>query len=550
MPVQQRSIPYMLNKRDVMVQSRTGSGKTGAFVLPSIERIDPKVKACQVLILTPTRELANQIANEAAILGKETGLRSIAVYGGVSYEPQRKAFKEGAHLVIGTPGRVLDHLLNGNLKLDKLRILLLDEADRMLSVGFYPDMKAVQRYLPKENVNTCMFSATFPPHVMRLADEFQDNPAILSLSSDHVHVTDVQHVMHTVTGIDKERVLVRLIEVENPESAIIFCNTKAKVNYVSVVLKRFGFDADQLSGDLAQHKREKVLGRVRQGNLRLLVATDVAARGIDIPNLSHVFQYDVPQDPEQYIHRAGRTGRAGASGTAITLAELLDTIKIKKISRQYEIDMLTNDLPTDDDVEEVVAQRVSVSLEAQLRAVSPVERQQIEAFEPMTELLVTNADGIRALAMLLDDHYQGMRKHSTVAIISANKPKQTELIPVDDAVMQKVATAMHKHLQTRDQVQNERIQRFEPLVEALAMSGEEFYILPLLLANYHAALSAPKAAKPKREKAKKDGKGKSKDERPKKKADKPKKADGKKRGARDDGKKKKRDSAEKSKEKK
>ena len=530
MPVQQRSIPYMLNKRDVMVQSRTGSGKTGAFVLPSLERVDPSIKACQVLILTPTRELANQIANEAAMLSKGTGLRSVAVYGGVSYEPQRKAFKDGAHLVIGTPGRILDHLMNGNLKLDKLRILLLDEADRMLSVGFYPDMKAVQRYLPKENVNTCMFSATFPPHVMRLADEFQDNPAILSLSSDHVHVTDVQHVMHTVTGIDKERVLVRLIEVENPESAIIFCNTKAKVNYVSVVLKRFGFDADQLSGDLAQHKREKVLTRVRSGNLRLLVATDVAARGIDIANLSHVFQYDVPQDPEQYIHRAGRTGRAGASGTAITLAELLDTIKIKKIARQYEIDMITGEMPTDDDVEDVVAQRVSVSLEARLRACSKIEREQIEAFEPMTELLVTNGDGIRALAMLLDDHYQGMRKHSTVAIVDSDKPKPTKVTPVTDDVMQKVATEMHKHLQTRDQVQNERIKRFEPLVETLVMSGEEFYILPLLLADYFATLESPKSEKPK----KKSNKPKKQDG---------KKSDGKKRGG--GGKKKKRDSAEK-----
>jgi ATP-dependent RNA helicase DeaD len=307
MPVQERAIPYVTQGRDVMVQARTGSGKTAAFVLPLLEILDPAERHCQALVLVPTRELAQQVAREAQMLFGDSGLSVIAVYGGVGYREQMEAFRAGAQLVVGTPGRVLDHLMKRALTLDYLRVLVFDEADRMLSVGFYPDMKAVQRYLPSRLHGAFMFSATYPYNVLRLADEFLRAPELLSLSADQVHVADISHQFCEVPPMGKERRLVRLIELENPSSAIVFCNTKRNVEFVTAVLQRFGYDAEELSSSLTQAKREQVLGRIREGRLRFLVATDVAARGIDIPELSHVFLYEPPEDPESYIHRAGRT---------------------------------------------------------------------------------------------------------------------------------------------------------------------------------------------------------------------------------------------------
>jgi ATP-dependent RNA helicase DeaD len=305
MPVQARAIPYLLAERDLMVQSRTGSGKTGAFLLPILGRIDPRRATCQALVLAPTRELARQVAEDAKVLAGNTGMRTAVVYGGVAYGPQIQAFRQGAHLVVGTPGRILDHLLKRNLSLDGLRILVFDEADRMLSMGFYPDMKAVQRYLPSRRIHASMFSATYTSRVRRLAGEFLQSPEFLSLSRDHVHVTDVEHVYYIVPRMDKDRSLVRIIEAENPPQVLIFCNTKARVHYVTTVLQRFGYDADEISSDLSQKERERIMARERRGDLRFLVATDVAARGIDLPDLSHVIVYEPPEDPELYHGKDG-----------------------------------------------------------------------------------------------------------------------------------------------------------------------------------------------------------------------------------------------------
>src|SRR3989339_172053 len=318
LPVQSQAIPYLAAGRNLMVQSQTGSGKTGAFLLPIIERINPQKKACQAIVLVPTRELALQVSREAELLTGESGLRTAVVYGGVKYEPQLEALGAGAPIVVGTPGRLLDHLLKGTLTLDQLSIFVFDEADRMLSMGFYPDMKRIQQFLPKRSLNGCMFSATFSPFIIRLAEEFLGKADFLSLSRDHIHVANTAHIFYIIEGVQKERALIRIIEMENPISAIIFCNMRSTVHFVTVVLKRFGYDADELSSDLSQGAREKVMEKLRKGGLRFLVATDVAARGIDIPALSHVFQYEPPEDPELYIHRAGRTGRVGARGPAIT----------------------------------------------------------------------------------------------------------------------------------------------------------------------------------------------------------------------------------------
>jgi ATP-dependent RNA helicase DeaD len=407
LPVQARAIPYVLAGRNVMVQSQTGSGKTGAFILPILQRIDMAKKGCQALVLVPTRELASQVSREAELLGSELGLRTAVVYGGVKYGPQLDAFRGGAQLVVGTPGRILDHLLKGTLILDDLKIFVFDEADRMLSMGFYPDMKRVQQFLPQRPINGYMFSATIPSFVIRLAAEFIRKPEFLSLSRDHVHVTETDHIYYVVPGMQRERSLVRIIEMENPLSAIIFCNMKSTVHFVSVVLKRFGYDADELSSDLAQGAREKVMARVRKGTLRFLVATDVAARGIDIPDLSHVFQYEPPEDPELYIHRAGRTGRVGASGTAITLVAGMEQFALKSIARSFNItDLKEKTVPTDEDVEGIVAQRVVASLEAELRSRDSLEKERMRRFIPLGRSLTEAEEDSPLIAMLLDEYYQ------------------------------------------------------------------------------------------------------------------------------------------------
>ena len=425
-PVQRIAIPYLLDGRDVMVQARTGSGKTGAFLLPLLSLLDPARDECQALILVPTRELARQVWHEAETLLSAVGLRALAVYGGTGYKTQIDELKRGAHVVIGTPGRVLDHLLRRTLTLDHLRALIFDEADRMLSMGFYPDMMQVQRYLPKRRINTCMFSATFPEYILRTARQFMEAPEFVSLSKDQVHVAEVQHIVYDVPGVGKDRVLVKLIEMENPSSAIIFCNTKVNVHFVAVVLQRFGYDADELSADLSQGERDSVLERVRQGKLRFLVATDIAARGLDIPELSHVFQYEPPEDAEAYIHRAGRTGRAGASGVAITLVNGMEKYNLRQIARRFEIEIEELPVPTDEQVAAVVGERLTALLEARLRDRDKLQAERSRRFAALAHELAESEDESGIIAMLLDDYYQKLL-HAPVA--PPEQPKKTSAPP-------------------------------------------------------------------------------------------------------------------------
>ena len=421
MPVQSKAIPYLLAKRDLMVQSRTGSGKTGAFVLPMLARIDPSINDCQALVLVPTRELAHQVHDDARLLSGGT-VRVAAVYGGVAYGPQIEAIRQGAHIVAGTPGRILDLVERGAFSLRGLDILVFDEADRMLSMGFYPDMKRIQRHLPQQKKYSAhMFSATFPPFVLNLAGEFLREPELLSLSQSQVHVAQTEHVVCLVPGMQKDRSLIRIIEAENPGSAIIFCNTKESVHYLASVLKRFGYDADALSSDLSQQARERVMRRAREGSLRFLVATDVAARGIDIPSLSHVFLYEAPEDPESYVHRAGRTGRAGAAGRAVTLVSGFDEIKMKQIAEAYKIEFQEIPLPGESDVEALVGQRLTTILESRLRSLDKVQMERMQRFLPLAISLGQSADEIYLVAMLLDDLY--------VKSLQAPPPKMEESAP-------------------------------------------------------------------------------------------------------------------------
>ena len=422
MPVQSRALPYLLEGRDLMVQSRTGSGKTGTYLLPLMARLNPAMPAVQALILVPTRELAVQVEQEAKTLFKGSGFTVAAVYGGVGYGKQMDALRQGVSVVVGTPGRVLDHLLRRTLNLDHISALIFDEADRMLSIGFYPDMKEIQRYLPETSIHAMLFSATYPPHVLKLAGEFLTDPQMLSLSTTQIHVAEVQHLYCECKSMEKDRTLIKILEVENPASAIIFCNTKATVHFVTAVLQGFGFNADELSADLSQSRREDVLSRLRKGTIRFLVATDVAARGIDIPELSHVFLYEPPDDRESYIHRAGRTGRTGAAGVVISLVDIMEKMELQRIAKYFKVPLTQHMAPTDEEVAHAVGMRVTALLEARFRQLNGLERERMKRFEPLVQSIAEDPEQRHLLTLLLDDCYQ--KSLNPTAFLPAGTPRK------------------------------------------------------------------------------------------------------------------------------
>ena len=414
MPVQAEALPYILDGQDLVVQSRTGSGKTGAFLLPLLEKLDPGEDSCQALVLCPTRELARQIHDEFqrmnAGLDEADRLRAVPVYGGTAYGPQIEAFEKGAHLVVGTPGRVLDHLSRGTLKLDRLRTIILDEADEMLSMGFFPDMLKVRRYLPRER-DSYMFSATMPFQVQRIGQEFLTDPVFIATAGGVVHVELMTHRAVQVAPMVKDRALATLIEWENPSSAIIFANTRREVEYLATFLNNYGYDAAGISSDLTQKAREKTMKRLRDGDLRFLVATDVAARGIDVEDLSHVFHYDIPQDREYYVHRSGRTARAGKAGVSIAITTASDMPTLRQIAKKYDIPLDEIDLPTPEELGNRVGQRLTRLLEDDMRERSNLERERQKRFVPVARQFVEEGEP-ELLAMLLDQVYQ-RSLHST-----------------------------------------------------------------------------------------------------------------------------------------
>jgi ATP-dependent RNA helicase DeaD len=404
MLVQKKAAPYILNAMDIIVQSKTGSGKTGAFLLPLLQVIEKDHAHPQLLIMLPTRELALQVHEEAVKFGAPLGIRSVAVYGGVAYQPQLDAFKAGVHIVVGTPGRLLDHIMNGNLSLKSVRDLVMDEADEMLGMGFYPDMKRIQSYLPKERC-TYMFSATMPVNVKRLANEFMKNPKFLSLCPTEVGVSSMEHVYYTVDPHEKDSALLKIIEAENPESAIIFCNTRRDTAYIHQYLSARGLRIGLISGEVGQKERQQVIKDLKDGTVRFLVATDVAARGIDINNLSHVFMYDHPIDSEVYVHRSGRTARAGNSGQAISLVGLVEEMNLKATAAKFGMPLIKKSLPDEKKLQAIISERASVYLEQAYRNLKQTEKNGAKRMIPLLEDLIKSDDEKAVLGMILHQFY-------------------------------------------------------------------------------------------------------------------------------------------------
>lgn len=434
MPVQLATIPAMRARQDLIVQAMTGSGKTGAFGIPIVAEVDPELRAPQAIVLTPTRELANQVATEIITIGKHRGVVCLPIYGGVGYGAQLEGLAAGPHVVVGTPGRILDHLGQGRLKLDQIRFFVLDEADELLSLGFWPDMREIDRYLPrKEDRQTCLFSATMPEKVRALTRVFQREPEFVTLSEGQIAPAEIEHYFYLVSAQEKEQALVRILEYEDPESAIIFCNTKDDVRFVTTILQRRGFDADQISGDLSQAARESTMARIKSGELKIMVATDVAARGIDISQLTHVISYSAPDSPETYVHRTGRTGRAGKAGVAISLVSGLDIGNFKYLQNVNKIEVVERKIPTEADFLERMRERLEVKVEQEVRAIPERERAwRVDRWIPLVMAMVESDEGKRDLAAICASYLREHRPLTTIDETRARSAAPSAPRPRDD----------------------------------------------------------------------------------------------------------------------
>lgn len=331
-PIQEAAIPILLTGKDLIAQAQTGTGKTLAFALPLLERFDSGYPHVQGLIITPTRELALQITAELKKLAPLAGARILAVYGGQDVEAQSRKLKGSPAIVVCTPGRLLDHLRRGNIDLGRVKKLVLDEADQMLHMGFLPDVEAIIRRLPADR-QTMLFSATMPDQVKTLARSYMKQPRDVKIQGKQITLEEIRQFVVETTDRAKQATLFRMLELYQPFLAVIFCRTKIRARKLTEAMQDKGFNVDELHGDLTQSKREQVMERFRKADLQYLVATDVAARGLDVEGVTHVFNYDIPLDPEWYIHRIGRTGRAKQNGTAITLVAAKDRGLLEKIER-------------------------------------------------------------------------------------------------------------------------------------------------------------------------------------------------------------------------
>jgi ATP-dependent RNA helicase DeaD len=393
---QVETIPKALAGKDLVVQSRTGTGKTAAFGIPIVERIDLSREGVQALALAPTRELAIQVAQEIGALGKGKGVRVEVIYGGDSMERQLAGMR-GAHVIVGTPGRVLDHLRRRTLRLDGLRTLVLDEADRMLDMGFAEEMGQIMTFVPQER-QTLLFSATIPLGIRGLIYHYLNEPEWVLLSEDQIYVKEVEHLYCLTPKLHKEAVLYKLLEHENPASSMIFCNTREETRLVSTFLAGKGLAVAMLSSELPQRKREKVMAQFRNGEVRHLVTTDVASRGIDIVDLSHVFVFSTPDSPEQYIHRAGRTGRVGKSGRAISLVSAHDLLNFNRLVKRYHVEVGELPIPSDAEVEARKQERIVTHLAAEGQSL-PLE--DYAEFSPIARRIAEHEQRDRMLALLL-----------------------------------------------------------------------------------------------------------------------------------------------------
>ncbi len=342
-PVQEQALPVAEQGTDLMAQAQTGTGKTGAFAIPIIGKLE-KNKKIQCLVLAPTRELAVQVAEDFGDLGKFAGVGTVPIYGGQSINIQVTKLRKGVEVVVGTPGRLMDLMRRGELSFEGVRFVVMDEADRMLDMGFIDDIEWILQRVPKDR-QTMLFSATLPEAIRDLARRYMRNPREIIVSTDALTVPNAEQTYINVGRKNKLWALCRILDTEKPELAMVFCSTKRMVDELARKLKAYGYSADGIHGDLTQAARDKVMSKFKSGKLRVLIATDVAARGLDIENVTHVVNYDIPENPEDYVHRIGRTARAGKTGRAITFVSKEEQHLVKAIEQFGRTKIQEDDVP-------------------------------------------------------------------------------------------------------------------------------------------------------------------------------------------------------------
>lgn len=390
-PIQAATIPLSLQNRDVIGQAQTGTGKTAAFGIPLIEKIDMNNDAVQAIVVAPTRELAIQVSEELYKIGSTKRVRVLPIYGGQDIERQIRALKKHPHIIVGTPGRILDHIRRRTLRLQHVHTVVLDEADEMLNMGFVEDIEAILSHVPTER-QTLLFSATMPEPIRRIAERFMNNPELVRVKAKEMTVPNIEQYYIEIQEKKKFDTLTRLLDIQSPELAIVFGRTKRRVDELAEALNLRGYAAEGIHGDLSQAKRLSVLRKFKEGSIDILVATDVAARGLDISGVTHVYNFDIPQDPESYVHRIGRTGRAGKTGMAITFVTPREIGQLHHIEKTTKRKMERMKPPTLDE-----------ALEGQQRAaieklLATIEHNNLSFYKRAAEELLEEHDSVSLVA--------------------------------------------------------------------------------------------------------------------------------------------------------
>lgn len=419
-PIQAQAIPPLLEGRDVIGQAQTGTGKTAAFALPMLERIDPSLLKVQALILTPTRELAVQVSQAIFNLKADPELRVLSIYGGQAIERQIERLKRGVQIVVGTPGRVLDLIKRGVLSLDSITWFTLDEADEMLNMGFIPDVKQILSQVPEQR-QMAFFSATMEPAIYRLAKQFLHTPVTVSVEQTQAAPSRIDQVVYKIPrGAAKPRMLQMVLELEDPESALIFVRTRRAAAELTSMLQAEGYSADEYHGDLSQSQRERLMQRFRQGQIRWVVATDIAARGLHVEDLSHVINYDLPDSLESYVHRIGRTGRAGKAGKAVTLIHPLDRHRIGQIERHTQQQLTVLEPPSRSQIEARRLERMKDQVKAALMG------ERMASFLPIVSQLSEEYDVQAIAAAALQMAFDQNRAPSSQPEVNLNRDSEMD----------------------------------------------------------------------------------------------------------------------------
>jgi len=392
--IQEQTIPIAMEGRDLIGQAQTGTGKTAAYGVPLVERIMVDFEQIQGIVLSPTRELAVQVAEELNKIGEFKGIHALPIYGGQEMDRQIRALKKKPQIIVATPGRLMDHMRRRTIRLNLIKMVILDEADEMLNMGFVEDIELILKEMP-ETRQTLLFSATMPRQIQNLAQKFMKNPELISIKAKEVTVDTIEQHFLEVQDRQKFEVISRLLDIQSPELAIIFCRTKRRVDEISEALSKRGYSAEAIHGDLSQSKRESVLRQFKEGTIDILVATDVAARGLDISGVTHVYNLDIPQDPEGYVHRVGRTARAGKTGLAVTLVTPREMGQLRLIEQVTRRKMIRKPVPT---MIEAVEGQQRLTMERLLRVVA---EEDLQKYKRLAEELLEENDSITLLSAAL-----------------------------------------------------------------------------------------------------------------------------------------------------